>query len=144
MAAPTELNQRRPTVDAAKALPEHCTPSSDLWLAMETASDSTPVSTVCLPVVPSSPRPIGKRLSLPELVDRFEAVVADVRLEAVGGEVGHERGGGRVEADNIEHAGVGGVGDAEAVGHHADHDELGVDASLLPVPAQGLSRVDFA
>jgi hypothetical protein len=43
-------------------------------------SNSTPVSTVYLPVVPSSPKPIGKRLSLPELVDRFEAMASHRRL----------------------------------------------------------------
>ena len=51
--------------------------------------------------------------------------------ESAAGEVGDQLRRRRVEADDVEHARVGRVGDREAVRDHADHDQPRVDAGRL-------------
>src|SRR5689334_1247594 len=58
-------------------------------------------------------------------------------------EVGHDRRHRAVETDDIERARVVWIGNREAVGGHADHNQLGVDAHLLPILRERLHRVNL-
>ena len=57
-----------------------------------------------------------------------------------GGEVRHQLWGGRIEPDDVEHARIVGVGDAEPVGDHAHDGERLVGAVLSSFNDPSLAR----